>query len=200
MLPYVLFSLLLSTGLLGDLAQLKLLYDLKRYLFVIGFLSLGEIEVALVAEAPQIISSSLLEQFFYLQKFKALQNNQVTVDAWFTYLVLANSEAEPNNELKQQLNTILASLLECPQSDIKTFLNGTIPTKVNELDYLARRIYLSQDLCLSASELNIVLEMNGDTPDAAAAEGAILGDSIAMMVVLKNKLTAIPSPKNSEMP
>ena len=180
--PYTVLNTLLawdypdSDTPLGDLAQLKLLYDLKRYLFVIGFLSLGEIEVALVAEAPEMIGSSLLEQFFYLQKFKALQNNQVTADAWFTYLVLANSEAEPTNELKQQLNTILASLLECPQSDIETFLNGTVPTKVKELDYLARRIYLSQDLCLSASELNIVLDMNGDTPDAAAAAaGAILG-------------------------
>lgn len=175
--PYTVLSTLLAENS-QELDKLKLIYNLQRYLLAIATLSLGMIEVALVAETPALVcpkDSDILKQLFYLQKFKSWQNTQATADAWFTYLILANSEQTPGNELKGQLKAILALLLDCPDTDINTLLGETVATTIKDLDYLVRRIDLSQDLCLSADELNLVLAMNTDNPDVKAAAGAILG-------------------------
>lgn len=181
--PYTVLNTLLlwdypdSSTALGATAQLQQLYDLGRYLSIVASLSLSAIEVALVAEYPQFIcpgSPELLEQIFYLQRFKTWQNAEATADTWITYLVLANSEDPPNDLLKAQLSVILALLLDCPEADINSLLDGTVAKTVKDVDYLARQIYLSQDLFLSATELITVLEMNGGTPNAADASGTIL--------------------------
>ena len=196
---------------LGALPQLELGHDLGRYLGAIATLGLGPIEVALVAEAPEWLSSAqtgssarLLAQLFYLHRFKALQTRDAGADAWATYLLLANSNPPPNEELRAQLNTILALLLSCPEADIQSWQGTGVAQTVEALDALARRVDLARELCLSAGELQSVLALNETPANPAAATttacAAMMARCTGTMTVRRSPPFATPWPSAPAMP
>lgn len=150
----------------------QLIYNLVRHLTVIGTLLLEPASVAMVVDHPTWLTDTMtsplsLEQVYYLHCWKQLQNAEVSADLWLSYLKKVFEETTPNSTENDQ---ILALLLDWNPEDIAIFRDGVVVKTVQQIDALARQIQLCRELCLSATELLSLTNLE----NAATGAGAVL--------------------------
>jgi hypothetical protein len=166
-------------------ASAQLIYNLIRHLTVISTLLLDPASVAMVSEHRTWLTDTMtiplsLEQVYYLHCWKQLQNAEVSADLWLSYLKKVseenpdskeNSEETPPPELTKENAQILALLLDWNPEDIAIFRDdAAVINTVQQIDALARQIQLCRDLCLSATELLSLTNLD----NAATGAGAVL--------------------------
>jgi len=154
-----------------DNSHLQVIYNLARHLTVISKLSLDVATVAMLADnpvwlAPEMTSALSLEQVYYLEQFKQLQNAEVSADLWLSYFekVTAQDPGDAN-----QNEAILAQLLDWKKEDITSLGVDAFPKNVQQVSAVARKIQLCRELSLSATELASIT-----SDDTSKAAGAVL--------------------------
>ncbi|MFB8789151.1 MAG: neuraminidase-like domain-containing protein [Potamolinea sp.] len=153
-------------------ASAQLIYNLIRHLTVISTLLLDPASVAMVTQHPDWLTDTMniplsLEQVYYLHCWKQLQNAEVSADLWLSYLKKVFKEKLANSTENDQ---ILALLLDWNPEDIAIFRGDAAVKTVQQIDALARQIQLCRDLCLSATELLSLTNLE----KAATGAGAVL--------------------------
>jgi hypothetical protein len=153
-----------------DNSHLQEIYNLARHLTVISKLSLDAATVAMLADnpvwlAPNMDSPLSLEQVYYLERFKQLQNAEVSADLWLSFF----KKVTENPENATQNEAILAQLLDWKKEEITSLGVDAFPKNVQEVSAIARKIQLCRELSLSATEL-----ANITSNDTNKAAGAVL--------------------------
>lgn len=161
-----------SSVLVVSDASAQLIYNLIRHLTVISTLLLEPTSVAMVVDHPTWLTDTMttplsLEQVYYLHCWKQLQNAEVSADLWLSYLKKVSEETTPNST---ENDKILALLLDWNPEDIAIFRDGVVVKTVQQIDALNRQIQLCRELCLSATELLSLTNLQ----NAATGAGAVL--------------------------
>lgn len=156
-----------------DNSHLQVIYNLARHLTVISKLSLDAATVTILADRPEWLAPEMtrplsLEQVYYLERFKHLQNAEVSADLWLSFFkkVTADQDNATQNE------AILAQLLDWKKEEITSLCVDAFPKNVQQVSAIARKIQLCRELSLSATELASITSNN--TNQAAGAVLAAL--------------------------
>ncbi|NEP90868.1 MAG: hypothetical protein F6K18_30925 [Okeania sp. SIO2C2] len=176
---YTALSTLLS-GTESESEQLQLLYNLGRHLQLTSKLSFTANTVEMLCNYPEWLVTGMttplnLQQVYYLERFKQLQNAEASEDMWLAYFI-THWVPEINSN---QVNELLAVLLDFNPNEIQVLRDnatGADMKTVQQVEALSRQIQLCRDLSISATEL-ITLTQEGvnDGTDNAAAAAVILG-------------------------
>ncbi|NEP70346.1 MAG: hypothetical protein F6K25_02160 [Okeania sp. SIO2G4] len=176
----------LSTLLSGtESEQLQLLYNLARHLQLTSKLSFSAATVQMLCDYPQwlVIGMTLplnLQQVYYLERFKQIQNAEATEEMWLAYfLTLWGGVDITDDEINDQINALLAVLLDFDKEEIAVLRDNASnqETKtVQQVEALFRQVKLCQDLSISATELITLTEEGvNDGTDHPAAAAVVLG-------------------------
>ncbi|MGI0120420.1 neuraminidase-like domain-containing protein, partial [Zooshikella sp. RANM57] len=111
---------------------------------------------------------------YTLSLFKGLQVGSATAEAWLGYLMLVNQEEGATNDPENLNAYLLAGLLGCHPDEILEYkaLDGQLPTTVEAIDQMARRVDVGIELDLNVKEMIPLLHCASDNSDAQNASAS----------------------------
>jgi hypothetical protein len=160
----------------------QLLWDCRNRLACIKKHSLIREDIGLLVGAPDWLSGSLINRpdttlldwptLYSLTLFKHLQVGVATAQNWLVYLALVN---EVDGEISSDNASILAGLIGCSPDDIITYMTDdtVLPTDIEAVDHIARRVDVGFELDLSAQEMIPLMSCAADNSGAAGAYASV---------------------------